>query len=147
MVISNSNKENVKPAVTKLAKASIKQVKSNSILGMKMTAGVRPEEMFQCLDRNQVMNSKDLLKEIQLQQQRLSIKQIKNLFTTLDGGDIGQRAKTDGQTRSMQTFETCVDVDPYNMLVSQNTLDSHRTTHFKSKPNDNGSDYCYNQQQ
>jgi hypothetical protein len=43
------NKENIKPNV-KVLKAQIKQVKSNSILGMKMTSGVRPEEIFSSLD-------------------------------------------------------------------------------------------------
>lgn len=82
-----------------------------------MTSGVRPEEIFSSLD--QVMNSKDLLKEIQQQQQRLSTKTMQNLFSTIETGDIGLRTKTEGHVRSMQTFETSVDVDPYNMLTSE----------------------------
>jgi hypothetical protein len=62
------------------------------------------------------MNSKDLLKEIQMQQQRLSTKTMQNLFSTIETGDIGMRTKTEGHVKSMQTFESNVDLDPYSIL-------------------------------
>lgn len=124
-MLDTSNKENIKP----------KQITANASKATNLMSGTmsRPEDMMQTYENFKLLNAQDLLKELNMQQQRLSMKNFsQNLFTTMDTSDIGKRTKTEqnnNHIKSMQTFDTTSnDLDPYNILM---TLDSHR--HTKSK--------------
>ncbi|CDW72942.1 UNKNOWN [Stylonychia lemnae] len=131
----SNNKENIRPSSTNRHQTTKKSI---NLVGVGQPMNGRPEQIIQSFENIKLLNAQDLLNQIYNQQQKLSSKNFQTIFQSLDtsSNDIAKRVKTEDNIssnvavhhnrdhiKSMQTFESHTDIDPYNMLTS---LDSQR---------------------